>query len=357
MNIEIINVGTELLLGEIVNTNAVYLQKLCKDLGFHVYHQTVVGDNPQRIKECFDIAFKRGADWVITTGGLGPTADDVTKELTAEYLGLTLLFNTIEAKKVKDKCTFVTGRDTITENNYKQAWFPKECDILENEVGTANACVMYKDNKKIINLPGPPKELQYVVEHSLKPYLLPYKKDRIYTHEYTTIIIGESKIAELLKDIIDQQTEVSIALYASEESVRIRLGCVASNKEEADVKMKMTKQFIENELEDFLIKESSLKEALFAIMPPYHFYYHSTFTMRPDFVLGKEISTDATAMKIEINNTPHRLGEIIEVTVNFKEKTHRFEIPLLKKAVLSYPKLEARMMQNIYIYVKGLKEA
>jgi Predicted nucleotide-utilizing enzyme related to molybdopterin-biosynthesis enzyme MoeA len=356
MIIEIINVGTELLLGEIVNTNAVYLQKLCKDLGFHVYHQTVVGDNPERLKDCFDIAFERGADWVITTGGLGPTADDVTKELTAEYLGLTLQWNTIEAKKVKDKCTFVTGRDTITENNYKQAMFPKECVILENELGTANACVMYKDNKKIINLPGPPKELQYVIEYSLKPYLLPYKKDRIYTKEYTTIIIGESKIADLLKDVIDQQKEVSIALYASEESVRIRLGCIASNKEEADLKMYRSRKRIERKLDDYLIQGNSLKEALFAIMPPYHFYYHSSLIMRPEFVLGKEMSTDDTAMKIEINTISHRLGEIVEVTLNYQDSQYQFKIPLLKKATLSYPKLEARLMQNIYIYLKQLNE-
>ena len=93
MNVEIINVGTELLLGEIVNTNATYIQKMCKDLGFNVYYQTTVGDNHDRFKECLDVAFKRGANCVITTGGLGPTQDDLTKELSAEYLGLELLYN------------------------------------------------------------------------------------------------------------------------------------------------------------------------------------------------------------------------------------------------------------------------
>ena len=103
MNVEIINVGTELLLGEIVNTNATYIQKMCKDLGFNVYYQTTVGDNHDRFKECLDVAFKRGANCVITTGGLGPTQDDLTKELSAEYLGLELLYNEEEAKKVERK--------------------------------------------------------------------------------------------------------------------------------------------------------------------------------------------------------------------------------------------------------------
>ena len=111
MNVEIINVGTELLLGEIINTNATYLQKMCKELGFNVFFQTVVGDNPQRFLDCLDIAFNRGCDCVITTGGLGPTEDDLTKELSAKYLGLEMIYNEDEAKKVNDKCCFVTQLD------------------------------------------------------------------------------------------------------------------------------------------------------------------------------------------------------------------------------------------------------
>ena len=101
MNVEIINVGTELLLGEIVNTNATLLQKVCKDLGFNVYYQSVVGDNPQRLYDCLKVAFERGADCVMTTGGLGPTTDDLTKELSAQYLGLEMVYNKQEAQKVE----------------------------------------------------------------------------------------------------------------------------------------------------------------------------------------------------------------------------------------------------------------
>ncbi|MBQ6824357.1 MAG: damage-inducible protein CinA, partial [Clostridia bacterium] len=109
MNVEIMNVGTELLLGEIVNTNATWLQRFCKELGFNVYYQTVVGDNPARFQDCLRIAFERGADCVITTGGLGPTTDDLTKELSAEFLGIPMVFMEEEAAKVEEKCRFVSN--------------------------------------------------------------------------------------------------------------------------------------------------------------------------------------------------------------------------------------------------------
>ena len=138
MNVEVINVGTELLLGEIINTEAPVLFKMCKELGFDIYHQTTVGDNPHRLLECLDIAFKRGADCVITTAGLGPTQDDLTKELSAEYLGLELVYNEEEARKVDEKCRFVTGLDVVSDNNFKQPYFPENAYILDNDVGTAN---------------------------------------------------------------------------------------------------------------------------------------------------------------------------------------------------------------------------
>lgn len=355
MIVEIINVGTELLLGEVINTNATYIQKLCKELGFNVYHQSVVGDNPKRLEECLAIAFNRGADCVITTGGLGPTADDLTKEVAAAYLGLTLEYNEEEAIKVNDKCQFVTINGPIPQNNFKQAWFPKDCHILENELGTANACVMRNDGKMIITLPGPPKEMTYVVDHSLKEYLNPLKKDCIYTHDYVVTKIGESKIAELLKDIIEEQETISIALYASEENVRIRLGCIASSQEDADEKMKETKSLITKIIKPYDSRQDNIKETLFSIMPPYHFSYKSNFVLRDNFILGREISHSMSALEIEIDKQTHRLGEIIDITFRYLGKKETFKVPLLKKAELSYPKLEARIIQNLYTFIKETK--
>lgn len=351
MNVEIINVGTELLLGEIVNTNATYLQKMCRDLGFNVFHQSVVGDNPDRLYECFQIAFSRGADCVITTGGLGPTTDDLTKELSAQFLGLEMDYNEQEAKKVNDKCCFVSGSNNIPQNNFKQAYFPKDCYILENEVGTANGCVMKKNERMIINLPGPPKEMKYVVDHELKPYLMKYKKDTIYTYEYLTMFIGESKLQEVLDDLIKLQNDVSIALYAGEETVRVRLAVKASSQKEADEKMIKAKKEIEARILPFIIKEKDLKEALMKIMIPYRIEYDGDFRLRYDFLDGKFYQADASFM-IKITTIEERLGERLIINIADKEI---FEIPLLKKAEYSYAKAQSRIIAGIYKYLRNIK--
>ncbi|MFV0381262.1 MAG: competence/damage-inducible protein A [Breznakia sp.] len=354
MIVEIINVGSELLLGEIVNTNATYIQKMCKEFGFHVYHQTLVGDNAKRFRECLDIAFKRGADCVITTGGLGPTSDDISKEVAAEYLGLPLYYNEAEAKKVEEKCKFVSGYAKISENNFKQAAFPKDAYILENEIGTANACVMQHHNKIIINLPGPPKELRYVIVHSLKPYLKPFKEAILYTFSYTTMGISESKVAFILEDILDEQQDVSVALYASEETVRIRLACMANSQNEADVKMQATKKRIEERIDDIYIVHENIKDALYHMMPPYTIHYPSSFRLPDWIVFGNKKTKHEEVMQLVIDCKPHKLGEIIDVQVHYKQQDYHFNIPLLKKAELSYTKLESRIMQQLYIFLKQI---
>lgn len=346
MNVEIINVGTELLLGEIVNTNATYLQKICRDFGFDIYYQTVVGDNPERLKDSFQLAFKRGADCVITTGGLGPTTDDLTKELSADYLGLELVYNKDEALKVEKKCQYITNQLDIPENNFKQAYFPKDAYILENLRGTANGCVMSKDEKMIINLPGPPKELTHVVEHSLKPYLENFRQDTIYTYEYLTMFIGESKIDELLRDMIDHQSDISIALYAGEETVRIRLGTKAKSQSEADLKMLDTKRSIESILSPFIIRNTNLKLSLREILPPLSISYKGGFRLNED-VLDDHISSDAH-LRIKVETIKKELGETVIFTFDNQE---RFEVPSFVSAQDSYSKIEARFVAKLYKYL------
>lgn len=350
MIVEIINVGTELLLGEIMNTNATYLQKICKEFGFDIYYQSVVGDNPERFKQCLEIAFNRGADCVMTTGGLGPTQDDLTKELSAEYLGLEMIYIEAEAKKVDEKCQFVTGLDVIPDNNFKQAYFPKNAYVLENEVGTANGCVMKKDDKMIINLPGPPKELKWIVENSLKPYLLSYRKEVLYTEDIITMGIGESKVSEVLAELIDEQKEVSIATYASEEVVRIRLGCKAFSQQEADEKMAASKSMIEGKLKEYMIS-SNLSAELNQLLPSYQIIYKSDFTFRDSFL---NQSSKSGEMKITVDTQKHKLGEIVIVELDYQNKIHQFHIPLLKKAELSYAKLEAKIINQLVWFLRSL---
>lgn len=350
MNIEIINVGTELLLGEIVNTNATLLQKVCKDLGFNVYFQTVVGDNPQRLYECLKLAFERGADCVMTTGGLGPTSDDLTKELSAKYLGLEMIYNRAEANKVDKKCQYCTSTTQVPENNFKQAYFPQDAYILENNMGTANGCVMSKDQKMIINLPGPPKELSYVVEHSLIPYLSKYKEATIYTYEYTTMFIGESKIDEILSDLIDHQEQVSIALYAGEETVRIRLAVKTTSQAQADKYMQTTKQEIEKRLEPYILHEKDLKEALIKNLVPLSIEYLDDFQMNDDFL--KPFFSTHPSIHIQVKIRQEELGEVVMFSFN---NDYFFEVPTFVKAEYSLKRIEARFIAQLYKYVmKGV---
>lgn len=350
MNVEIINVGTELLLGEIVNTNATWLQRFCKELGFDVYHQSVVGDNPERFKECLQIAFGRGADCVITTGGLGPTPDDLTKELSAEFLGIPLAFIEEEAQKVEAKCRFLTGYDRVPENNFKQAWFPEGCYVLENEVGTANGCVMQKDGRMIVNLPGPPKEMTYVAERELYPYLLPYKKDVIYTKDIVTVGLGESNIAMRLAELIDAQKEVTVALYASETTVRVRLGCKASDEAAAHAQMKPVAEQIEKMLADYLVPQANMTEALAAILPPFRVDYQSEFRFRPEFLLSRPTGGE---LIITVETEAFPLGEKLHLTFARNGKTDRCSIGLLKKAELNPSRLESRVVNRLYSFLRA----
>ena len=348
MNVEIINVGTELLLGEIVNTNATWLQRFCTNMGFNVYHQSVVGDHPERFKECLRIAFERGADCVITTGGLGPTTDDLTKELSAEFLGIPMVFMEEEARKVEEKCMFVSSYAKVPENNFKQAWFPQGCYVLDNEVGTANGCVMERGGRMIVNLPGPPKEMTYVCEHTLLPYLSRFKKDVIYTRDIVTVGMGESSLAMKLQELIDRQDRVTVALYASEQTVRVRLGCKAADEETAQKVMEPVAAYIQEAAAGYLVPQANMTEALAVILPPFRVEYQSDFRFRSEFLLATPTGGE---LVITVRTTQHPVGERVEMTFSYQGKTAEFSIGLLKAAALSYPKLESRTVNALYAFL------
>lgn len=350
MTVEIMNVGTELLLGEIVNTNAVYLQKFCKEFGFDVYYQSVVGDNPQRLKDCLQTAFSRGADCVITTGGLGPTQDDLTKEISAEFLGLPMVLNEKEAEVVAEKCRFLTGRDDIPQNNFKQAVFPENCVVLENPVGTACGCVMEKAGRMIVNLPGPPKEMTYVAENALRRYFKTKRKHALYSCDILTMGIGESAAAQLLEDLIAGQKEISVAPYASEETVRIRLACKAPGREEAFAVMDPLRKQIEAVLSPYIIREADLKEAFRRILPPYRLDYRCDFRFRDSFFPFPP--SEQAELLLTVSLSSHSVGEILQIDCQTRKSSRSISIPLLKKAELSHSRLESRAAAGIYRFLK-----
>lgn len=230
MKAEIIAVGTEILLGDIVNSNAQYLAQELAALGIDMYYQQVVGDNEKRIIHAFKEAYSR-SDIVITTGGLGPTDDDLTKEVAAKYFNRELYYDQESIKKIKDY--FKLRERKMTENNLKQGLIPEGAIIINNNNGTAPGVIIEKNDKVMIILPGPPKEMKPMFEETVKPYLQKKSNSILVSKIIKIIGIGESAVAEKLKDIMDAQTNPTIAPYAKDAGVVLRITAKANSEKEA----------------------------------------------------------------------------------------------------------------------------
>lgn len=220
MDAEIIAVGSELLLGQIANTNAQYISQRLSSVGVNVYYHTVVGDNKERLLKALEIACKR-ANIIITTGGLGPTMDDLTKETIAEYLGMELMLHQPSAQAIREY--FARRGRVMTENNLKQAMFPREAIVLPNAVGTAPGAIIEKDGKTFIILPGPPFEMQPMFENHVIPYLAQRENQKIFSRVLRIYGIGESAVEEMIKDLLEKQTNPTIAPLAAYGEVTLRL--------------------------------------------------------------------------------------------------------------------------------------
>ena len=230
MKAEILAVGTEILLGDIVNTNAQYLARRLADLGILVYYQTVVGDNEERLIEAYELAFKRG-ELVITTGGLGPTKDDLTKEAGAKYFGKSFYVHEESLKKLDN--LFSIRNLIINEGNRKQAYIPVGGHILQNDNGTAPGCIIDENGKILIMLPGPPKEMMPMFENYVVPYLEKYGKGVLKSKVLRICGIGEGHMAEKISSIIDNQDNPTVAPYAKEGEATLRITAKAENAERA----------------------------------------------------------------------------------------------------------------------------
>ena len=228
MKTSIIAVGTELLFGQTVNTNASYLSENLNLMGFDVMYHFVVGDNPDRLREKLAEAFT-DTDLVILTGGLGPTQDDLTKEIVAEYMGADLYR---DEKVVEDLKAFFEKRGRhMAENNLKQAYLPVGCTPLYNASGTAPGFALEKDGKIAICFPGPPRELTWLFENGGRQFLEQFMEKKMYYRVIRTIGIGESDLETLLMPLIDGQTDPTVATYAKEGECTLR---VASQRDTLD---------------------------------------------------------------------------------------------------------------------------
>lgn len=233
MQAEIIAVGTEILLGQITNTNSTHIARGLAELGIDSYYQTVVGDNPQRLSAVIEIAAQRN-DLVILTGGLGPTADDLTKQTLAHYLNVPLVEDAAAMQKITD--WFAKNEQVMTANNRQQALYPQGAQPLVNYNGMAvGAFYQSSDSADFLLLPGPPRELAVMFDREAKPKLAAAYGDQaqIYSRVMRFYGITESALATKLQPLIDNQTAVTIAPYAKTNEVTLRLSAQAETESAA----------------------------------------------------------------------------------------------------------------------------
>ena len=231
---EILCVGTELLLGEVINTNAAHISKKLAEFGVSVFHHAVVGDNPERLKAALDLALSR-SDLVVMSGGLGPTFDDLTKETVAAKFGLSM--HTDEATLENIEKFFASrgkGICTMTKNNLKQADIPDGAIALANPNGTAPGILLEKDGKTVIMLPGPPRELCPLMDGAVSDYLRENTESVIVSHNLHIIGMGESAVEETLRELMMTSENPTIAPYAGDGEMRLRITAKAQSEAEAE---------------------------------------------------------------------------------------------------------------------------
>lgn len=253
MKAELIAVGTEILTGQIVNTNAQFLSEKCAELGIDVYFHTAVGDNEQRLLSVLEIASKR-SDLVILCGGLGPTEDDLTKQTLATFLQKELVDDELAMAKLDRFFASRPGR-VRTPNNERQAQIVEGSQALQNPAGLAVGGMIEQDGVTYIVLPGPPSELKAMFSESLLPFLT-QSQQQLYSRVLRFFGIGESQLVTVLADLIDKQTDPTLAPYAKVGEVTLRLSTKADSQEEANVRL--------NQLEEEILQRDHLRVFFYA---------------------------------------------------------------------------------------------
>ena len=263
---EIIAVGTELLLGNIVNTNARDISQALSAVGVNVFWHTVVGDNPQRLKEALDVA-RRRADIIITTGGLGPTYDDLTKQTICEAFGKPLVLH----QDILDGLKVFFEKNVhmkMPSNNLQQAELPEGCTVFDNPVGTAPGCAFEAGGVHVLMLPGPPFEMLTMLKGHVVPYLRNLSSEVIVSHDIMTFGLGESPMEELMREKMSHMENPSLATYAKPSEVRLRATAKAESVEAAEAMLAPVVKDVTDFLGDYVygVDVSSLEETCFRLL-------------------------------------------------------------------------------------------
>lgn len=265
---ELISVGTEILLGDILNTDAQYLSIELAKLGISVIHQSTVGDNRERLLAQLDEAAKR-SDIIILSGGLGPTPDDLTKEVCCEFFGKEMFLHEPTVEKIKEY--FSSKGIEMTQNNLKQAMLPKDCVIFPNDNGTAPGMAIEKDGIHILVLPGPPRELKPMFQNCAVPYLMQFSDRIIVSHNIRTFGIGESSMAERVNDLFDAQNP-TVAPYAKDGEALLRVTAMAKTKEDAESLCEPIIEEIKKRLDAYVygVDYNCIEEAVVGMLKEHH---------------------------------------------------------------------------------------
>ena len=245
-NTEIISVGTELLLGHVTNTDARDISELLSKIGINVLYHTVVGDNPRRLKQCVERAKER-SDIIITTGGLGPTCDDLTKQVLAEAFGLELVADKAEMDGLYD---YISRGRVLTENNYTQGMLPEGCTVFHNLWGTAPGCAFEKDGKTVIMMPGPPEECVPMFKAYGMPYLQKLSGAHIVSHTVNIFGMGESTVDSIFAQEMNAMTNPSMAPYAKECDCLLKITAKAATVAQAEAMIEPVMREVKEKLGD-----------------------------------------------------------------------------------------------------------
>lgn len=324
MTVELISVGTEILLGNIVNTNASYLAEKCAGLGMSNYYQISVGDNEERLSEVLRTALSR-SDVVILTGGLGPTEDDLTKEVTARVLNRRLVEDANTKSRLEE---YFNDRDKkdITENNWKQTFVIEDCLVLDNSNGTAPGIISKtEEGKSVILLPGPPGEMIPMFEGAVIPYLKGLSGNVLYSRMVKICGIGESKAETMIKDLIDSQTNPTIAPYAKNGEVHLRVTALSATEEEgksltAPVVAELKKRF---GIHIYTTEEkTTIEEALVELLTKYKLTLSTAESCSGGLLAGRIVNVSGASAVFEegfitySNNAKMKYLKVSEETLN-----------------------------------------
>ncbi|MBR4742723.1 MAG: competence/damage-inducible protein A [Oscillospiraceae bacterium] len=264
---EILSVGTELLLGNIANTDAQDVSVALSELGINVRWHTVVGDNPGRVKQAVAVARSR-ADILIATGGLGPTYDDLTKQTLTEAFGKKLVFHEPSAQRIREFYLERMKTDVMPDSVLQQAWLPEGCTVFENSCGTAPGCGFEADGMHVLMLPGPPTECRAMIRTGLIPYLRRLSDGLLVSRNYRIFGLGESRCEQLLRDIMVSMENPTLAPYAKEGEVLLRLTARAASEAEAEAMMVPADEQIRRIIGDYIygVDVDSLEQVVLSLL-------------------------------------------------------------------------------------------